>query len=95
MDREAEVLTIPIVYGHTKTKILGAVVIAAEIALHHIASSYSIISSNILHGFDVSSVLALLWILFEDKFEGKYFYKLLVDGTMIIRFLLVFLLPVS
>jgi 4-hydroxybenzoate polyprenyltransferase len=90
-DSANQVRTIPVVYGARFTRVLGISVIAAEIIIHHTANWYRLISFNILTALDVSSLIALVWILFDARLKSKYFYKLMVDGTMIIRYLLLLL----
>lgn len=88
-DREQQVKTIPVVFGDTITQWIGLSAVFLEVIIHHFAFNNQMISFNILTALDVSSFAAMLWVLFRERFHGKYFYKLLVDGTMILRFLLV------
>ena len=87
-DNLNKIRTIPVVFGEKQTKWIGATAVFVEIAIHHFIYIHYKIPVNILAALDVSSLIALAWIVFENKWSGKYYYKLGVDGTMMLRFLL-------
>ena len=90
-DRKNKTLTIPVVYGAFATRFIGVVAVLIEICIHHFLSFEKYISYNIVWALDVTSIAAMLWIIYENKLSGKYFYKFLVDGTMIIRYIILLL----
>lgn len=91
-DRSKLVRTIPVVLGEARTKWLGLLAVLAELAIHQLQFRSNYIDSNKLIVLIVTSIIAAVWIIFYGKLKGKYFYKLLVDGTMILRFLLMLFL---
>lgn len=90
-DRKNKTSTIPVVYGAFATRAIGVIAVLMEICIHHFLCFEKYISSNILWALDVTSVAAMLWIIYENQLAGKYFYKFLVDGTMIIRYIILLL----
>ena len=87
MDKKENVKTLPLVFGVNKTRILGLILIVAEIVIHH----YMPISPAGIFALDLSSVIALGWIFVKTRKRESYFYKLFVDGTMVLRFLFLYI----
>lgn len=87
-DKRKGVETIAVVYGRKRTFFLGCLTIAIEMVIHQLMP----LSLNTRNALDVSSLIALMW-MFNTQLNRKwYFYKGLVDGTMLIRFFLIILL---
>ena len=88
IDKINNVRTLPVIYGIKSSKKLGAMIVITEIFIHHLMP---VISTLSVLSLDLSSLIALLWIFNKNKKTGIYYYKVLVDGTMMIRFLLFFI----
>ena len=86
-DKSKNIRTLPVIYGIKTTKIVGALIVILEIITHHLMN---FISTPSLIALDISSIVALVWIMRRDKTTGVYFYKFLVDGTMLVRFILLY-----
>lgn len=82
-DKENNVKTLPVIFGMTVTKVTGFVVILIEIILHHLMKEIPFAS---IISLDISSLIALYWIFRQEKNKNPYYYKFLVDGTMLLRF---------
>lgn len=82
-DKKNNVKTFPVIFGITKTKITGLLVVATELIFHHLMKEISMPSVIAL---DITSLIALFWILKQEKNNNPYYYKLFVDGTMLLRF---------
>jgi len=87
-DSNNNVKTLPVRFGINSTKIAGVIIILTEIMLHHLMDG---LSSKAILSLDLSSLVALLWIMQEGRQTGVYYYKFLVDGTMLVRFLFLFI----
>ena len=87
IDKKENVKTLPLVYGENKIKVLGTIMILVEILIHH----FMPINSSSMIALDVSSGIALIWIFVKAQKRESYFYKLLVDGTMVLRFLFLYI----
>ncbi len=87
-DIRKDIKTLPVLIGITATKITGVVIILIEIFLHHLMHD---LSPTMVLSLDLSSLVALIWIIQQGKNAGIYYYKFLVDGTMLVRFLFLFL----
>ncbi len=87
IDKLYKVKTFPIVLGRSFTIKTGIIFLLLEILLHHSMD----LSSKIIVALDLSSVIAITWIIILKKQRGEYFYKLFVDGTMVIRFIFLYL----
>lgn len=86
-DSQRGIKTLPFVLGIKKTQLVGIFTIILEIIIHHLMYNISVYS---IIALDATSIVALLWIL-NEKNKGSYFYKFFVDGTMLLRFLFLFL----
>lgn len=87
VDKKENVKTLPLVFGVNRTRILGLILIVAEIVIHH----YMPITPAGIFALDLSSVIALGWIFVKTRKRESYFYKLFVDGTMVLRFLFLYI----
>jgi len=83
-DRQSNVRTLPVIYGKNATKAIGIALVIIELITHHFMNS---ISLPLIVGLDLSSIVAMILILKQNKSNGPYYYKLFVDGTMLVRFL--------
>lgn len=86
VDKRENVKTLPSVFGVMPTKILGTILIVIEIIIHHFMS----VRESYMFALDISSLVALIWIFVKTQRRESYFYKLFVDGTMILRFLFLY-----
>lgn len=86
VDKSENVKTLPSVFGIMPTKILGTILIVIEIIIHHFMS----VRESYMFALDISSLVALIWIFVKTQRRESYFYKLFVDGTMILRFLFLY-----
>ena len=87
-DKSKNIRTLPVIYGIKTTKIIGMLIVFLEIITHHLMP---VISVSSIIALDISSLVALLWIIRRDYTTGIYFYKFLVDGTMLVRFVFLFI----
>lgn len=87
IDRSKNVRTIPVVYGTRLTKHSGIVILLIEMVIHHWMPT----SMGVKIALDLSSVFAIIWILMQKEEMSGYFFKVLVDGTMILRFLFLYI----
>ena len=87
-DKSKNIRTLPVIHGIIVTKIIGVLIVVLEIFMHHLMP---VISSSSVIALDISSLVALLWIIQRNQINGVYFYKFLVDGTMLVRFIFLFI----
>ncbi len=83
-DRINNVRTLPVVYGIKAARIIGISAVILELILHHFMSP---ISLPLIVALDASSLVALFLILKQNNRNGPYYYKLYVDGMMLLRFI--------
>ncbi len=86
IDQMENIKTIPSVFGVGRTKILGSLLVILEIVIHHLMP----VSKLAIYALDLSSLIALAYIFVKVQEREGYFYKLFVDGTMILRFLFLY-----
>ncbi|MBK6399057.1 MAG: hypothetical protein IPN61_15845 [Bacteroidetes bacterium] len=86
IDKSENIKTIPSVFGVGRTKISGALLVALEIIIHHLMP----VSTLAIYALDLSSLIALAYIFVRVQDRESYFYKLFVDGTMILRFIFLY-----
>lgn len=89
VDSHSKIQTIPGVIGIKKTKILSSASLALAFLLaitNCLLGNYNI---NILLGLSVSFLFTWFFIRQADKIKHDYFFTGLIDGTMILQFLLV------
>lgn len=87
-DKNKNIRTLPVVHGIKVTKIIGVLIVVLEIFMHHLMP---VISPSSVIALDISSLIALFWIIQRDQIYHVYFYKFLVDGTMLVRFIFLFI----
>ncbi|MFL5729549.1 MAG: hypothetical protein ACJ75J_08710 [Cytophagaceae bacterium] len=82
-----DIRTIPGLVGISKTKILSfaLLLIAAVLVVFHYKDLYS------MAAFELSFLLAAILIYKAKADSGEYYFLLLVDGAMVLQFLLVLL----
>ena len=83
-DKKSGVRTLAVIYGIKNTQITGITIVFCEIIIHHLMQ----LSVPTVLSLDIASLIAMLWIINQKKFDSKYFYKAYVDGTMVFLFLL-------
>jgi 4-hydroxybenzoate polyprenyltransferase len=88
IDKLKNIRTFPVIFGIKAAKIWGSVIILLELLTHHLMHS---LSSSAVLVLDLTSLLAFFWIILQNNRREPYFYKFLIDGTMLIRFLLLFI----
>lgn len=86
-DKLNKVKTFPIVFGSGFTKKIGILFLLFEVFLHHAMN----LPIKMIFALDLSSLFAISWILIMKNQKVRYFYKLFVDGTMVIRFVFLYL----
>ncbi|MFN8165435.1 MAG: hypothetical protein U0X76_04500 [Bacteroidia bacterium] len=87
IDRSKNVRTIPVVYGTMATRNTGIILLVVEMIFHHFMPA----GMTVRLALDLSSAFGIIWILLQKEEMSGYFFKFLVDGTMILRFLFVYL----
>lgn len=87
-DKSKNIRTLPVIHGIKVTKIIGVLIVVLEIVIHHLMPE---ISFSSVIALDISSLVALVWIIHRNQTTGVYFYKFLVDGTMMVRFIFLFI----
>jgi 4-hydroxybenzoate polyprenyltransferase len=89
VDSHSEVQTIPAALGIEKTKTLGTISLTAA-SLTALINWFSFdYNLNILLGVSFSFLSTWLFIRQSDKIKHDYFFTGLIDGTMILQFLLI------
>ena len=89
VDSHSEVKTIPAEIGIKKTKSLGALSLLAAFILavtNWLSAGYNV---NILLGIFISFLSTWFFIRQSDKVQHDYFFTGLIDGTMILQFILI------
>ena len=89
VDNHGDVKTIPAVIGIEKTKKLGYGILVLCLALalcNHYLGLYDL---KILIGLSISYLTSAWLVSFSSTERHDYFYSALMDGTMIIQFLIV------
>jgi 4-hydroxybenzoate polyprenyltransferase len=89
VDSHSNVQTIPTVIGIKKTKILGTVSLAFAFTLAVIICLSSSYNVNVLLGLSISFLSTWFFIHQSDKIKHDYFFTGVIDGTMILQFLLI------
>jgi 4-hydroxybenzoate polyprenyltransferase len=89
IDRKNNVTTLAVVHGRKTSQLIGVLVIVLEIVTHHFMNG---ISNGAIIGLDLSSIVALLLIFLQNNKRSGYYYKFIVDGMMILRFIFLGLL---
>ncbi len=83
-DKISGIGTIAVIYGMKNSKIAGLLIGICAIIIHHLMP----VSFLTMLSLDLAITMAMIWIIFQNIFDGKYFYKIFVDGTMLLLFLL-------
>ncbi len=92
IDEHIDVKTIPGIIGISKTKYLGAFSLLGVLVLAGMNWFLGIYTMWIFLALSISAVTTFFLINYSDKTEADYFFTGLMDGTMILQFLLVLLL---
>jgi len=89
VDSHSEVKTIPAVIGIEKTKTLGTLSLAAAFGLavtNWFSGGYNV---DVVLGISVSFLSTWLFIQKSDQIKHDYFFTGIIDGTMILQFILI------
>ncbi len=86
IDRSENIKTIPVVYGTKLTKGIGITLLLLEMLIHHWMDTSLAVKSAL----DISTLFAMCWILLQKQQMSNYYFKYLVDGTMILRFIFLY-----
>jgi 4-hydroxybenzoate polyprenyltransferase len=86
-DRRNNVKTIPVLIGKTTTKLIGIFTVIIELITHHFMQ----LPVHMIYALDLSSVVALFLLIIQSDKKGPYFYKFYIDGTMLVRFVFLFI----
>ncbi len=89
VDNHGDVKTIPGVIGIKKTKQLGYLTMALAMLLALIIYSLDLYDLNILIGLGISYLSSAVLISYSSSERHDYFYSGLMDGTMILQFLII------
>ncbi len=89
IDRKNNVSTLAVVHGRKFTLVFGVIIIFLEIISPHLMSP---LPARLIFALDITSVVALLFIINQNSNRSPFYYKFFVDGTMILRFILLFIL---
>jgi 4-hydroxybenzoate polyprenyltransferase len=92
-DLKKKLHTLPVAVGETKTKIialLSLLCFAILVLYNALVPEYAMRCSNrISSAFFISILLTAIVIMMVNASRSKYFYYVLLDGTMILQFFLV------
>ena len=83
-DKKSGIGTIAVIYGIKNSKIAGLFIGICAIIIHHLMP----LSFLTMLSLDLAATTAMIWIVMQNVFDGKYFYKIFVDGTMLLLFIL-------
>ncbi|MEM1122556.1 MAG: hypothetical protein AAGJ18_19085 [Bacteroidota bacterium] len=89
IDEHIDVKTIPAIIGISKTKILGAICLGMTILLAFLNWYIGCYETTALLAISVSCLTTLGLICYCDQTDADYFFTGVMDGTMILQFLLV------
>jgi len=92
VDQHIQVKTIPFLLGIPKSKQLAGFLLLFAFLLAFLLHLLHIYDRPILLALSLSYLSTYFLITYSDKTEQDYFFTGLMDGTMIIQFLLVFIL---
>lgn len=90
VDQHSKVKTLPAQLGLTKTKVLGAFILLCCSLLATLLWQQQLYSTNILLALIVSYFTTGLLVFASTPQRHDYFYTGLMDGTMILQFLLIY-----
>lgn len=88
IDKKNNIRTLAVICGLKNTRLIGLGIVALEIITHHLMVP---LSSASIYALDLSSLVAMFLILIQNEKRSPFFYKLYVDGNMLIRFIFLFI----
>ena len=94
VDAHSEVKTIPAVIGIKKTKWLGVGVLILAFLLSVILYYLGTYDVNILLGLFLSYLSTLYFVRQSDQIKHDYFFTGIMDGTMILQFILIYVIAI-
>lgn len=92
VDAHSEVKTIPAVIGIDKTKWLGIGVLILAFLLSVSLYFLGTYNENTLLGLFISNLTTLYFVRLSDRIKHDYFFTGIMDGTMILQFVLIYFL---
>ena len=92
VDRFSKVKTLPTILGVKKTKWLAGISILLMLLLSSLNYRIDAYSINNLVALILSGVSTFALIYFSDRFKQDYYFTGILDGTMILQFLLLLLI---
>ena len=90
VDAHSDVKTIPTVIGIKRTKQLAALILFVTFLISIFLFWENFYSENVLLGLTLSYLSTLYFIFKSDKIKHDYFFTGVIDGTMILQFLLIY-----
>jgi len=90
VDASIKVKTIPAMIGIPKTKILAAISLLIAFLLSCALYNISLYTMPVLVAMAISFSITYLFIHNCDQTDHDYYFTALMDGTMIIQFMLVY-----
>jgi 4-hydroxybenzoate polyprenyltransferase len=79
-DRQNSIKTLPVQFGLGKSKTIGIVVLLAYIFLAQNTTQFAV--------FGITGLLGILLIYFSYEHKHRYYFSVLVDGLIILQFVL-------
>lgn len=92
VDAHTNVSTIPSRYGIPKAKALSTLLLALMVAMAFLNWTIGFYTFNTLLALSISALSTCFFIRYSDKVQDDYFFTGLIDGLMLLQFLLVLLL---
>lgn len=89
VDAYLNVDTLPARLGVRRTKVLAASTLSAMLLCGWLNFRGDAYSSGAMLALGISALISLLLIFFADRFRNDYYFSGLIDGTMVVQFLLV------
>jgi len=90
VDQHLQVKTIPFIIGIPKSKRLAGILLLSAFLFALLLYNLSIYNGAVLFALSLSYLSSFLLINYSDKTEQDYFFTGLMDGTIILQFLLIF-----
>ncbi len=89
VDQSASLKTIPAVIGIKRTKIIAAISIFLMISLCSLLFKMDFYNRSYLTALFISAIISYILIYFSKKGKHDYYYTGLLDGMMLLQFLLI------
>ncbi len=92
IDEHTAVKTIPSTFGIPKSKLLAVSLLGFMLLLAYLNVQSGVYSPNTLIALSLSAFLSSALVYYSDKISHDYYFTGLIDGMMLVQYLLVFLL---